>query len=82
MDRRFAGSSASWLAVVFISATVGLCGCSLFRDVEQWKCDNWGMCHFGTRPSGAFPPVDVPTFEAPGMQVAPPACPQCTTPGY
>ena len=26
-------------------------GCRTVSGVEQWKCDNWGMCHFGIKPS-------------------------------
>ena len=35
-------------------------GCSVFRGVEQWKCDNLGMCHFGTQPSVAAPSLPPP----------------------
>jgi hypothetical protein len=34
-------------------------GCHITRSVEQWKCDRFGMCHFGITPSvvpPAFPP--------------------------
>jgi hypothetical protein len=26
-------------------------GCGAVRNLEQWKCDRWGMCHFGIQPS-------------------------------
>lgn len=26
-------------------------GCRTIRGIEQWKCDNWGMCHFGIKPT-------------------------------
>ena len=28
-------------------------GCMALRNIEQWKCDNWGMCNFGTKPSAS-----------------------------
>jgi hypothetical protein len=36
------------------------CGCSAFRNVEQWKCDHWGMCHFGTQRAAAAPALPPP----------------------
>ncbi|MCO8121803.1 hypothetical protein NHH03_08645 [Stieleria sp. TO1_6] len=42
-------------------------GCGAFRYMEQWKCDNFGMCHFGVQPTPFTPPQQ--------------ACP-CPTPGY
>jgi hypothetical protein len=30
-------------------------GCGIVRSIEQWKCDNWGMCHFGIQPSNPGP---------------------------
>jgi hypothetical protein len=50
-------------------------GCGTMRGVEQWKCDNWGMCHFGTQPSAALPPLPPPQYSAPAN---PNGCP----PGY
>lgn len=32
-------------------ATTFLSGCGFLRNIEQWKCDNMGMCHFGITPS-------------------------------
>ncbi|MGV3486780.1 MAG: hypothetical protein ACO1RT_20360 [Planctomycetaceae bacterium] len=37
------------------SAAVLLTGCGALRNIEQWKCDHLGMCHFGTTPSLSFP---------------------------
>ena len=45
------------LSVVFVG------GCGALRGIEQWKCDNWGMCHFGVTPSvshGDIPHGDIP----------------------
>jgi len=30
-------------------------GCGVVRNIEQWKCDNFGMCHFGITPSQSHP---------------------------
>ncbi|TWU31360.1 hypothetical protein Poly41_62290 [Novipirellula artificiosorum] len=40
-------------SLLLLSAT----GCGTIRGMEQWKCDNWGMCHFGTQPSQCCPSV-------------------------
>jgi hypothetical protein len=32
-------------------------GCQQVRNIEQWKCDNLGMCHFGIRPTPTYPGV-------------------------
>jgi hypothetical protein len=45
-------------------------GCSMFRGIEQWKCDHWGVCHFGTAPqasaaTSALPPLGAPEFAPP-----------------
>ena len=48
------------LSVVFVG------GCGALRGIEQWKCDNWGMCHFGVTPSvshGDIPHGDIPHGE-------------------
>ena len=46
-----------------------LTGCGMLRNIEQWKCDNWGMCHFGTSPSQSYVPAwessDLPPVYAP-----------------
>ncbi|MFN5467471.1 MAG: hypothetical protein ACK5ZC_10480 [Pirellulaceae bacterium] len=31
-------------------------GCGICKSIEQWKCDNLGMCHFGTSPSSPYNP--------------------------
>jgi hypothetical protein len=38
--------------VILFVAGFCLCssGCSTLRSVEQWKCNRWGICHFGTTP--------------------------------
>ncbi|TVQ00879.1 MAG: hypothetical protein EA381_06585 [Planctomycetaceae bacterium] len=39
---------------VVMLATCLSAGCGVVRNIEQWKCDNLGMCHFGTTPSGGM----------------------------
>lgn len=49
------------LSIVFMG------GCGAMRGIEQWKCDNWGMCHFGVTPSAPhsdLPPGAVVTEQA------------------
>lgn len=52
-------------------------GCGMCRSVEQWKCDNWGMCHFAPNRPGVYAPMSVqPTYGPPmayGSTVAPPS---------
>jgi len=36
---------------LFIAFSLQVCGCSVCRNIEQWKCDNMGMCHFGITPT-------------------------------
>jgi hypothetical protein len=60
-------------------APLSLCGCGVMRNIEQWKCDRLGMCHFGTTPSqpmmappGAYCPPASPygqpnTVQMPGQ---------------
>ena len=44
----------------------GLTGCGVFRGIEQWKCDNWGMCHFAPGRPGVYSPMSVqPTAGVP-----------------
>lgn len=51
-------------------------GCGVVRHVEQWKCDNWGICHHGIQPSQPCPPC---ACEPVPMQGYPaPACPDCS----
>lgn len=51
-------------------------GCGTLRNVEQWKCDNWGCCHFGTKPQ--YPviiaPSPIPPYAPPGMSTCQPPC--------
>jgi hypothetical protein len=43
-----------------------LSGCGMCRSVEQWKCDNWGMCHFAPTRPGVYSPTSVqPSYGAP-----------------
>jgi hypothetical protein len=60
-----------------ILAVPMLGGCGMCRSIEQWKCDNWGMCHFAPNRAGVYAPMSVqPTYGAPmayGTSVAPPA---------
>ena len=37
--------------IIVAVAITPMTGCGIFQAVEQWKCDNLGMCHFGTTPS-------------------------------
>ncbi len=56
-------------------------GCGLFCGIEQWKCDTFGTCGFGTQPSygrfappGPMPPATInqqPQLGAPGGTFAP-----------
>jgi hypothetical protein len=44
----------------------GMTGCGAFRGIEQWKCDNWGMCHFAPSRPGVYAPMSVqPTAGVP-----------------
>jgi hypothetical protein len=62
----------------------GLTGCGAFRGIEQWKCDNWGMCHFAPNRPGVYSPMSVqPTVGVPmgyygAGAVAPTVYPQGT----
>lgn len=56
---------ATLFSVVAVTVVL-LSGCGFLRNIEQWKCDNMGMCHFGITPSvpyqqpwdaAAYPPV-------------------------
>ncbi|MCY3008408.1 MAG: hypothetical protein NTY42_01085 [Planctomycetota bacterium] len=51
------------------------------RSIEQWKCDNLGMCHFGTRPSNAFYPPYNPATYPPANAPLPPTAVQPALPG-
>jgi hypothetical protein len=47
-------------------------GCATVRSIEQWKCDNWGMCHFATQRPATYSPMAVQPGYAP-VPAAPPA---------
>jgi hypothetical protein len=49
-------------------------GCGIIRNIEQWKCDNLGLCHFGIEPSCPAPVgCDVnPATIPPPMLLSPP----------
>ena len=50
----------------------GTGGCSTLRNVEQWKCDHWGMCHFGVQPTASAPqPVSMPYATDPAVPLDP-----------
>jgi hypothetical protein len=62
------------LTSLLVTSSCLLTGCGALRSIEQWKCDNLGMCHFGVKPSQANW----------GSPVAPPAScstPDCNNPG-
>ncbi|MFM8570725.1 MAG: hypothetical protein ACKOAU_03915 [Pirellula sp.] len=47
-------------------------GCGMCRSIEQWKCDNWGMCHFAPNRAGMYAPMSVqPTYGPPAAYPAP-----------
>jgi hypothetical protein len=41
----------SWMLLIGAALMISLSGCEAMRGVEQWKCDNLGLCCFGIRPS-------------------------------
>jgi hypothetical protein len=44
------------LLVLLVAPLIG--GCKCFCAMEQWKCDTFGCCQFGTSPSyGTFAPA-------------------------
>lgn len=52
--------------LILCTTPLFLTGCGALRNIEQWKCDNMGMCHFGITPSmpsaqpwesGVYPPA-------------------------
>ena len=72
--------------VILFLATVTCSGCRIGRGIEQWKCDNLGMCHFGITPSNdnnrlraaaAQRPVNVFPPQGDWSQPLMPYCPQC-----
>jgi hypothetical protein len=36
---------------LLLALSLQVCGCSVVRNIEQWKCDKMGMCHFGITPT-------------------------------
>lgn len=51
-------------------------GCGMCRSIEQWKCDNWGMCHFAPNRPGMYSPMSVqPTYGPPTNYGAPSGMP-------
>lgn len=65
-----------------VAALCAVSGCGIIRGIEQWKCDNWGMCHFGIQPSvpasGGCGP-NAATYP-PAMLLPPPAAPHLPAP--
>jgi len=45
--------------VGIVAIISGSTGCGVFRGIEQWKCDNWGMCHFAPTRPGVYSPMAV-----------------------
>ncbi|MBM3964429.1 MAG: hypothetical protein FJ308_05095 [Planctomycetes bacterium] len=61
-----------FLQLLALLAIVGLAnGCATVRSIEQWKCDNWGMCHFATQRPAVYSPMAVQPGYAPVPSVAP-----------
>lgn len=67
------------LALMIVSP--GIAGCSALRGIEQWKCDNMGMCHFGLRPSAPDCPCS-PSVPGPAVVNPEPPCCHSTSPGF
>lgn len=42
---------AKFSAILIVIASICSSGCKTIRGMEQWKCDHWGLCHFGIKPS-------------------------------
>jgi hypothetical protein len=76
------------LIVLLALTPVTLSGCGFLRNVEQWKCDNLGMCHFGITPTVSHahawennaqsPP---PFYSDPGEVMMNPPLPSTGVPG-
>ncbi len=65
--------------VLQLSLAAALClssGCGAVRCIEQWKCDNFGMCHFGITPSVApgYAPSPDPCAPPPYYPLPPANC--------
>jgi hypothetical protein len=53
-------------------ALVALPGCQCMQQMEQWKCDNWGMCHFAQPRPGVYAPMVLPpSYGVPPTGLAP-----------
>lgn len=67
-----------WFALLLVTST----GCQCIQQIEQWKCDNWGMCHFAPQRPGVYTPMVVaPTYgAAPSPIAATPVYPPQGTP--
>jgi hypothetical protein len=61
MTHRANASNFTRLMLILVGLLCGTGGCSTLRSVEQWKCDHWGMCHFGTTPTPTASAPDCPT---------------------
>ncbi|MFN6131277.1 MAG: hypothetical protein ACK5AC_17900 [Planctomycetota bacterium] len=48
-----------WLSLASV-AIVALPGCQCMQQMERWKCDNWGMCHFAQPRPGVYSPMVLP----------------------
>ncbi len=42
---------ANFALPLLLFAVLSGSGCKTVRNIEQWKCDNWGLCHFGIKPT-------------------------------
>ncbi|MEI8211243.1 MAG: hypothetical protein WCI02_03790 [Planctomycetota bacterium] len=78
--------SVQKIGLVILVAMTG--GCGAIRSMEQWKCDNWGMCHFAPRKPGVYTPMAVqpgyapPGYVPPGYPNGNPAATSVMPPGY
>jgi len=77
----------SFFNLAVLTAVVGFAsGCGTIRTIEQWKCDNMGLCHFGIRPSGCDdccdqpPTMAAPMIETPMMPAPMPEAPMMPSP--
>jgi hypothetical protein len=61
--------------LVFMFALVSVAstsGCQCMQQMEQWKCDNWGMCHFAQQRPGVYSPMVLPpSYGVPPTGLAP-----------
>ncbi|MCU0707724.1 MAG: hypothetical protein MUF23_05485 [Pirellula sp.] len=56
--------------------SVSLTGCQCIQQIEQWKCDNWGMCHFAQQRPGVYSPMALPpSYGVPPSGLAPMSAP-------